>query len=112
LSHSLRIRQFENQRCDPYQQGEAWFCSCFRHLDFIRSDLFRLEVIFVKDMLYALLALVAAIAAAYSFYTYTNSADDKTYLIIAIVCGLATVVLGGLFLSGRVNKKEDIHITE
>jgi hypothetical protein len=69
-------------------------------------------VIFVKDMLFAILALVSAIAAAFSFYTYTRSADNKVYLAGAIVFALATIVLGGLFLSGRVNKAEDIHITE
>ena len=66
----------------------------------------------MKDMLYAVLALIAAIIAAFSFYSYTSSNDNKTYLVAAIVFALATVVLGGLFLSGRVNKKEDIHITE
>ncbi len=63
-------------------------------------------------MLFAILALVSAIAAAFSFYTYTNSGDNKVYLVAAIVFALATIVLGGLFLSGRVNKAEDIHITE
>mgnify|MGYP006202907805 FL=1 len=63
-------------------------------------------------MLFALLALVCAIAAAFSFYTYTNSNDNKVYLAAAIVFALGTIVLGGLFLSGRVNKAEDIHITE
>jgi CDP-diglyceride synthetase len=69
-------------------------------------------VIFVKDMLFALLALVAAIAAAFFFYTYTGSNDNKVYLAATIVFALATIILGGLFLSGRVNKKEEIHITE
>jgi len=63
-------------------------------------------------MLYALLALVAAVAAAFSFYKYTNSNDEKVYIIIALVCALATVGLGGMFLAGRMSKKEDIHITE
>ena len=63
-------------------------------------------------MLYALLALVSAVAAAFSFYKYTNSDDNKVFLVAAIVCAIATVALGGLFLSGRVNKKEEIHITE
>ncbi len=63
-------------------------------------------------MLYALLALVSAIAAAFSFYSYTSSDDNKVYLVAAIVFALATIVLGGLFLSGRVNKGDDIHITE
>jgi len=69
-------------------------------------------VIFVKDMLFALLALVAAIAAAFSFYKYTSSDDNKVFLVIALVCAVATVGLGGFFLSGRIAKKEDIHITE
>jgi hypothetical protein len=69
-------------------------------------------VIFVKDMLFAVLALVSAVIAALSFYSYTNSADNKLYLAGAILFVLLTIVLGGLFLSGRVNKNEDIHITE
>lgn len=63
-------------------------------------------------MLYALLALVAAIAAAFSFYQYTSSNDNKLYLVIALICALATVGFGGMFLAGRIGKKEDIHITE
>ncbi|CAN5424491.1 hypothetical protein BH10ACI3_BH10ACI3_10850 [soil metagenome] len=63
-------------------------------------------------MLYAVIALVSAIVAAFSFYWYTSSDDKQVYLVIAIVCILITIVLGGLFLSGRVNKNEDIHITE
>lgn len=66
----------------------------------------------MKDMLYALLALVSAVVAAFSFYKYTSSDDNKVFLIAAIVFILATIALGGLFLSGRVNKNEDIHITE
>ncbi len=66
----------------------------------------------MKDMLYAVLALVSAVAAAFAFYKYTSSDDNKVFLVAAIVGVLATIVLGGLFLSGRVNKNEDIHITE
>jgi hypothetical protein len=33
-------------------------------------------------------------------------------LVGAIVFLIATVGLGGVFLSSRVNKKEEIHITE
>jgi CDP-diglyceride synthetase len=69
-------------------------------------------VIFVKDMLYAVLALICAVIAAGSFYEYTQSNDQKLYLAACIVFVLLTIVLGGLFLSGRVNKNEDIHITE
>lgn len=63
-------------------------------------------------MLYALLALVAAVAAAFSFYQYTSSNDNKLFLVVALVCALATVGLGAMFLAGRMSKKEDIHITE
>lgn len=66
----------------------------------------------MKDMLYAVLALVSLVIAAFSFYEYTQSADNKLYLVGAIVFILVTVGLGGLFLSGRVNKNDDIHITE
>lgn len=66
----------------------------------------------MKDMLYAVIALVSAAAAVFSFLKYTDSDDNKLYLVVAIVCGLVTMALGVLFLSGRVNKKEDIHITE
>lgn len=69
-------------------------------------------MIFVKDMLYALLALVFLAVAGLSFYEYTTSADNRLYLAGAIVFVLLAVVFGGLFLSGRVNKNEDIHITE
>jgi hypothetical protein len=63
-------------------------------------------------MLNGLLAVVSAILAAGSFFYYTRSNDNKLFLVLAIVFALAMIVLGGLFLSGRVNKNEDIHITE
>jgi undecaprenyl pyrophosphate phosphatase UppP len=78
----------------------------------VRTYFPRSEVIFVKDMLYAVLALVSAVIAVGSFYKYLGSDDNKIFIAVAIVFGLAAVALGGLFLSGRVNKKEDIHITE
>lgn len=66
----------------------------------------------MKDMLYAVLALITAILALGSFFTYQRSDDVRLYLVAAIVFALLTIVFGGLFLSGRVNKGEDIHITE
>lgn len=69
-------------------------------------------MIFVKDMLFALLALVAAIVAAFSFYKYTSSAENTLFLVVALISAVATVILGAVFLSGRIGKKEDIHITE
>ena len=71
----------------------------------------------MKDMLYAGLAVVSGIIGAFLFYTYISQGDDaeKTSMlpfIGAIIFFLITLALGGLFLSGRVNKTEDIHVTE
>jgi hypothetical protein len=64
-------------------------------------------------MLYGLLAFVSLILTVGSFYLYFgNQGANVLYLVLAIVFLVATVGLGGLFLSGRVNKGEDIHITE
>lgn len=65
----------------------------------------------MKDMLYAVLALVSIGIAAFSFYEYVGTANS-IFIVMAIVFLLIGVVLGGLFLSGRVNKGDDIHITE
>ena len=65
----------------------------------------------MKDMLYAVLALVSLGIAAFSFYEYVGNANSL-FIISTIVFLLLGIVLGGLFLSGRVNKGDDIHITE
>lgn len=65
----------------------------------------------MKDMLYAVLALVTAVGAVFSWFQYTGSANTL-FLVVFGVLVIATIVLGALFLSGRVNKGEDIHITE
>jgi hypothetical protein len=64
-------------------------------------------------MLYGLLAFVSLILTVVCFYQYFgHQGANLLYLILAIVFLIATVGLGGVFLSGRVNRKEDIHITE
>jgi len=65
----------------------------------------------VKGMLNGLLAVVSLAIALVCFFVYRGNANTL-YIILAIVFGLLFVVLGGMFLSGRVNKTEDIHITE
>lgn len=62
-------------------------------------------------MLYLLLAFVTLLITAGTFYLYVQSAETS-YFVISIVFLVATVILGGLFMSGRVNKNEDIHITD
>lgn len=63
-------------------------------------------------MLYGLLFLVSLLITAGSYYMYTTSGGNSLYLVVMVVFLLATIGSGGMFLSGRVNKKEDIHITE
>lgn len=62
-------------------------------------------------MLYLLLAIVTLVIFAYTLYQYVQSAETM-WVVISILSLVATVVLGGLFMSGRVNKNSDIHITE
>ena len=69
----------------------------------------------MRDLLYAVLALISIALAAFFFYQYTRqgSADVGYFrFIVAAIFALLAIVFGGLFLSGRVNKTEDIHITE
>ena len=65
----------------------------------------------MKDLLFAVLALVSAVAAAYFLYSFQKY-DDQTSLIFGIILALLAIVFGGLFMFGKVNRHEDIHITE
>lgn len=65
----------------------------------------------MKDTLYALLGLIAAALAAYFFYSFQKN-DSSNSLIIGIIFALVAVVFGGLFMFGKVNQHEEIHITE
>ena len=58
-----------------------------------------------------LFALIALVLFALSFYKYVTVAGTM-WLIGWIVFLIAAIAFGGMFLSGRVNKGEDIHITE
>ena len=70
-------------------------------------------MIFVKGALNGLLAVISLILAAGAFYLYRASEPANTlYLVGLILFALLFVVFGGMFLSGRVNKTEEIHITE
>jgi uncharacterized membrane protein YeaQ/YmgE (transglycosylase-associated protein family) len=69
----------------------------------------------MKDLLYAVVGLIAAGVAVWQIYDYlgqkaANVSHD--HLIYAIIAAIVALACGGLFLSGRVNKSEEIHITE
>jgi uncharacterized membrane protein len=69
----------------------------------------------MKDAIYVILALVSAAIAAYFMWIYvgTRTSQMRTMdLIISVICILFAIVFGGLFLAGRVNKEEEIHITK
>ena len=67
----------------------------------------------MKDMLFALLAVISVVVAGYFIYSFQTSANaNSSSLIIGIVFALLAVVFGGLFMFGRVNRHDDIHITE
>ena len=65
----------------------------------------------MKGSMNGLFAIVSLVIAAVSFYLYRQNAQTL-WLVAFVLFVLGTVVFGGMFLSGRVNKTEDIHITE
>jgi len=70
-------------------------------------------VIAVKGVLGGLIAFICLILAGVCFYMFQTSNPSNTmYAIGGGVFALLMVVFGVMFLSGRVNKTEDIHITE
>ena len=62
-------------------------------------------------MMNGLLAVVSLALTVVSFLMYRSSASTL-WLVGVIVFLVATLAFGGMFLSSRVNKGEDIHITE
>lgn len=69
----------------------------------------------MKDLLYAVVGLIAAGVAAYEVYMYLGQKAanvSHTPIIIAAIAAVIALVCGGLFLSNRVNRQEEIHITD
>ena len=62
-------------------------------------------------VLNALLSLVSLVIAIFCFVRY-GQLGTTMYIVGTAVFGLLMVIFGVMFLSGRVNKTEDIHITE
>ena len=63
-------------------------------------------------MLNRLLAVVSLALTAVSFWMYRSSPDNTIWLVGVVLFLIGTLAFGGMFLSGRVNKGDDIHITE
>ena len=67
----------------------------------------------MKGPLSGLLAVISLIAAAFCFYKFQTTPNASTiFMVGGIVLAILMVVFGVMFMSGRVNKTEDIHITE
>lgn len=69
-------------------------------------------MIFVKGSINGLIAVVALVLTAGSFYMYVKSPQNTMFLIGVILFLIVMLIFGGMFLSGRVNKNDDIHITD
>ena len=66
----------------------------------------------MRDTLLGILAVVFAILAAFFFYRFQTTENDTLNMILGAVAVLLAVVCGIAVLSKRVNKADDIHITE
>lgn len=73
----------------------------------------------MKGAIYILLALLAAVVGVWQMISYigsvrpnSNPTGNLTTLVIALVCIVAALGLGALFMAGRVNKEEELHITK
>lgn len=64
------------------------------------------------NLLYGLIALASAVGAIFFLFIKEKQEGNLFPLVIGIILVVLTIVFGGLFLAGRVNKTEDIHITE
>lgn len=66
-------------------------------------------------MLYAVLGLFSVAGAVYFMYWYISQGKNEASsmpFILFIVFAVLAVVFGAMFLLGKVNKTEEIHITE
>ena len=68
-----------------------------------------------KDILFVLLCLASAGFALWQMITYLRAPGaegPRSALIMAIAGAIVAGIFGVLFLAGRVNKEEEIHITQ
>jgi hypothetical protein len=67
----------------------------------------------VKGPLSGVIAVISLAIAAFCFYKFQSTPNaGSMYMVGGILFALLMVAFGVMFLSGRVNKSDDIHITE
>ena len=67
----------------------------------------------MKGPFSGILAVISLVVAIFCFYKFqTTPAANTMYMVGGIIFALIMVAFGVMFLSGRVNRTEDIHITE
>ena len=69
----------------------------------------------MKEILLAIVGLLAAGGAIYYFYkfvTFTDAEGGHSLGWIALGCAAIAFICGLLYLLGHVNKEEEIHITQ
>jgi hypothetical protein len=67
----------------------------------------------VKGPFSGILAVISLAVAIFCFYKFqTTPGANSMYIVGGIIFALVMVAFGVMFLSGRVNRSDDIHITE
>ncbi len=66
----------------------------------------------MNSMMSGGLAILSAIAAVISFWMFQSKGGGTLWVIVGIIGIIVTIVFGAMYMTGRVNKTEDIHITE
>ena len=71
----------------------------------------------MKDLLFAVVGLIAAGVGAWQIWTFLQPVPkgevvNNNHLYIGIVCVIVALICGVFFMLGRVNKNEEIHVTE
>jgi len=67
----------------------------------------------LKDILSLVIGIAAAIFAAYQFYKFLYTPGlNSSYAIWAGVGAVIAIICAVIFFASRVNKEEEIHITQ
>ena len=70
----------------------------------------------MKDLLFAVVGLIAAVVGAWQIWSFLNvpknTVPETWHLLVGIVCVVVALVCGVFFMLGRVNKTDEIHVTE